>query len=138
MVGHDAARALAVLGMVVVHFSLVAAADRGGPAWLAAVLGLLDGRAAATFVVLAGVGITLLSRRAVTAADPVAPAAVRRTLTRRGVFPLAAGFVNLVVRPGDILRVYGVALLVSSRLLLALAGGFVAVFVVLVLVGDFE
>jgi hypothetical protein len=44
--GYDVARALALLGMIVVHFSLVAAADRSGPAWLAGVLALLDGRAA--------------------------------------------------------------------------------------------
>ena len=70
VIGFDLARALAILGMVVVHFSLVMAADRSGPAWLTEVLGFLDGRAAATFVILAGVGVTLMSRRAVLSAGP--------------------------------------------------------------------
>ena len=74
VIGFDVARALAILGMVVVHFSLVLAADRGGPDWLNVLLGFLDGRAAATFVILAGVGITLMSRRAVLGTDPRAVA----------------------------------------------------------------
>lgn len=146
VVGYDLARSLALLGMIVVHFSLVAAADRDSPAWLAGILTLLDGRAAATFVVLAGVGITLMSRRAVRDADATALAEVRNTLVRRGVFLLALGFINLTIWPGDILRVYGVSLLVASRLLLAsgrrlltLAAGFALAFAVLVvLAGDFE
>jgi uncharacterized protein len=143
--GYDVARALALLGMIVVHFSLVAAADRSGPAWLAGVLALLDGRAAATFVVLAGVGLTLMSRRAIASGDPMALAEVRKAVVRRGLFLLAVGFLNLAIWPGDILRVYGVSLLLASRLLaasgrrlLALAAGFAAAFAVLVVVGDFE
>jgi uncharacterized protein len=143
--GYDVARALAVLGMVVVHFCLAAAADRSGPPWLARILGFLDGRAAAAFVILAGVGLTLMSRRALSAGDPRAAARVRRTVVNRGLFLLAAGFVNLAVWPGDILRVYGVSLLLAAplldapgrRLLLGALGfalGFVALFVVL----DFE
>lgn len=145
VVGYDVARSLALLGMIVVHFSLVAAADRSRPEWLARILALLDGRAAATFVVLAGVGLTLMSRRAVASGDPLALAAVRKTLARRGLFLLAIGFLNLIIWPGDILRVYGMSLLLASRLLLAsgrwllaLAAGFVVVFAVLVVVGDFE
>jgi uncharacterized membrane protein YeiB len=145
VLGYDVARALAILGMVLVHFSLVLAADRGSPAWLAEVLGFLDGRAAATFVVLAGVGVTLLSQRAVAGADQQAIARVRRTLTRRGLFLLVVGFVNLLIWPGDILRVYGVSLLLAAQLLtapgrrllwcaLGCALGFVALFCVL----DFE
>ena len=106
---------------------------------------VLDGRAAATFVVLAGVGLTLRSRRAVAADDPRAIAPVRATLIRRGLFLLAMGFVNLVIWPGDILRVYGVSLIVaaglitaSDRRLLAAALAFILGFVALLLVVDYE
>jgi uncharacterized protein len=145
VLGFDVARALAILGMVVVHFAIVAAADRSGPAWLNAVLGLLDGRAAATFVILAGVGITLLSRRAVASTDPLAVARVQHTLVRRGLFLLLLGFINLTIWPGDILRVYGVSLILAARLigspgrrLLLGAAGYALGFVVLFLVVDFE
>jgi uncharacterized protein len=145
IVGFDVARALAILGMVVVHFSLVMAADRDGPDWLSRMLGFLDGRAAATFVILAGIGVTLMSRRAVLSTDPAAIAKARQVLILRGVFLLVLGFVNLRIWPGDILRVYGVSLLliaplitVSDRRLLLGALGCVAGFLALFVVLDFE
>jgi uncharacterized membrane protein YeiB len=103
--GFDLARALAIYGMVVVHFSLTKAAERTAPGWLNLALGFLDGRAAATFVVLAGIGVTLMSYRAVKGADPLAISNVRRALIRRGLFLLVLGFINLRIWPGDILRV---------------------------------
>jgi uncharacterized protein len=70
---------------------------------------------------------------------------VRRTLVRRGLFLLVVGFLNLTIWPGDILRVYGVSLLIASLLLIApsrrllgLAAAFAIVFATLVVVGDFE
>jgi uncharacterized protein len=132
--GYDIARSFALLGMIVVHFSLVMAADHNNPGWMATILGFLDGRAAATFVVLAGVGLTLRFQRAAASAD------VRRTLVRRGLFLLVIGFLNLRIWQGDILRVYGISLLLAARLLnasnrrllvgaLAYAVGFVILFV---------
>jgi uncharacterized membrane protein YeiB len=145
ILGYDVARSLALLGMIVVHFGLVMAADPTRPAWSAWIMHGLDGRAAATFVVLAGVGLTLRSRRAVASHDPRDIAPVRRIVRRRGLFLLAMGFVNLLVWPGDILRVYGVSLIVAAglvtapdRRLLAVAAGFVLGFIALLLVGDYE
>jgi uncharacterized membrane protein YeiB len=136
---------MAMLGMIVVHFGLVMAVDHTRPSWSAWIMHVLDGRAAATFVVLAGVGLTLRSRRAVAADDPGAIASVRATLIRRGFFLLALGFVNLVVWPGDILRVYGVSLVVaaglvtaSDRRTLAVALTFVLGFVALLLSVEYE
>jgi uncharacterized membrane protein YeiB len=146
VVGFDVARALAILGMVVVHFSLVMAADpaAGGPRWLEVVLGFLDGRAAATFVVLAGVGVTLMSQRAVRGSDLQAITKARKVLVRRGAFLLVLGFINLQIWPGDILRVYGVSLLLAAwlittpgRWLLIGALGFMAGFIGLFLLVDF-
>jgi uncharacterized membrane protein YeiB len=131
--------------MVVVHFCLVLASDRSGPGWLNEVLGFLDGRAAATFVILAGVGVTLMCQRAVLSTDLQAISTARKVLAFRGVFLLALGFINLLIWPGDILRVYGVSLLLaaplitaSSRRLLLGALGCAAGFVALFLVLDFE
>ncbi len=145
ILGYDIARAMAMLGMIVVHFGLVMAVDHDRPAWSAWIMHILDGRAAATFVVLAGVGLTLRSRRAVAADDPRAIAAVRATLVRRGLFLLAMGFVNLVIWPGDILRVYGVSLVVaaglitaSDRRLIAVGLVFILGFVALLLAVDYE
>ena len=62
VIGYDLARALAIFGMVIVNFKIVMGAEQNGPEWLVGLVGLLDGRAAATFVVLAGAGISLLSQ----------------------------------------------------------------------------
>jgi uncharacterized protein len=143
--GFDVARLLALLGMIVVHFALVMASDRTGPTWLAQAIGFLDGRAAATFVVLAGIGLTLRSRRLQVAPDAHNAYRVRKAIRSRGLFLLVVGFVNLLIWPGDILRVYGVSLLLAawfifapSRRLLLLAGGFALGFVLLLLVLDYE
>src|SRR3712207_1551848 len=93
VVGYDVARALAIFGMVVVHFTLVmsghtysAAAAR--PRWVGAVLHFLDGRAAAAFVVLAGIGVTLGSCGVVAGGEVAAVRAARVRLVRRGLFLL--------------------------------------------------
>jgi uncharacterized membrane protein YeiB len=134
IVGYDLARSLALLGMIAFHFALVIAHDTTRPRSAAVIVGMLDGRAATLFVVLAGVGLTLRTR----GGRP--PGEVRRTLLRRGVFLLAFGFLNLTIWPGDILRVYGVSLLLaawflraSGRKLLLVAAFFVVVFLVLIL-----
>jgi uncharacterized membrane protein YeiB len=125
--GLDVARALAILGMFVVHAGLVLAPGDPHP-----IFDLCDGRAAATFLVIAGIA----TARA-TLAD--------RELRRRGALLLALGFVNLLVWPGDILRVYGVALLLapwlrrgSPRVLLAITVGLFVAFVPLLLFADWD
>jgi uncharacterized protein len=145
ILGIDLARSLALLGMIVVHFGLVMAADPSRPVWATEVMKFLDGRAAATFVILAGVGLSLRSRRAVASKEPAAIAEVRSVLVRRGLFLLAVGFANLAIWPGDILRVYGVSLIVASRYittsnrrLLLAATAFVLGFVALFLTLDYE
>ena len=60
--GLDLARAGAILGMVLVNFHLVVAGGAGDPEWLQSAVASLQGRAAATFVVLAGVGASQIGR----------------------------------------------------------------------------
>lgn len=144
IVGLDLARSLAMLGMMVVHFSLVGSADHTHPQWLACLLKLLDGRASATFMILSGIGLTLLTRNIARSSESES-GKMRRTVICRGVFLLAIGFLNLMIWPGDILRIYGVSLIVAAflfraadRVLLSLAASFCVAFAVLVAVADFE
>ncbi|MEW6734682.1 MAG: heparan-alpha-glucosaminide N-acetyltransferase domain-containing protein [Acidobacteriota bacterium] len=122
--GFDVARAIAVFGMFVVHAFLIL----GPPYWaLVGIPHLLfnfcDGRAAATFVLLAGLGVGHLLERV--------PECDRRyVLWRRSAFLGALGVLNLAVWPGDILRLYGIALFVAAFLfrLSARALGGIALF----------
>ena len=116
-VGFDVARALAVIGMVIVNFKVVLGADKQGADWLVWLVGLLDGRAAATFVILAGVGISLLSRRARKNNDPLALAEKRKTLLKRALFLFCFGLIYAPVWPADILHFYGIYLLLGAVLI---------------------
>lgn len=126
--GLDVARALAILGMFVVHSRLVLDADPAAAGSLSIVFDACEGRAAATFVTLAGCGVALLL-------DRLAPAHRARVLGRRALFLGVLGVVNLAVWPGDILRLYGVALAFAplvarwpARWLLVAAGALIAAF----------
>ncbi|MEM7588449.1 MAG: heparan-alpha-glucosaminide N-acetyltransferase domain-containing protein, partial [Acidobacteriota bacterium] len=143
--GFDVARALAVFGMVVVNFKIATGADKSGPHWLLDAMGLLEGRAAATFVVLAGVGLSLLSARAREANDTATLARQRNGLLRRALFLFVVGLLYTPIWPADILHFYGVyltlgALLLAApaRWLVATAAASIAAFVGLLMVFDYE
>jgi len=108
IIGYDVARAFAILAMIIDH-----CAQALGPThpsgWGGKLLELIDGRASATFVVLAGVGVTLLNRRQT-------PAEIREVLFRRGAFLLAIGFVNQAIWAGDVLRLFGVTMMAAGFL----------------------
>ena len=117
ILGIDFARALAIYGMIVHHFVIVSSADPAHPEWIAWVLSFVDGRPAALFLMLAGVGISLRTRSVLESVDSQRLSHEQRGLIKRGLLLLAFGFLNLVIWPGDILRVYGVSLLLAAFLI---------------------
>lgn len=111
--GLDLARYAAFVGMVLVNFRIAMGAEGGaGPA--DAAISALEGRAAATFVVLAGIGLGLAGRRA--------PRRAVLPTVRRAAFLLALGLLNMTVFEADILHYYAVYFLFGA-FLLPLAGG---------------
>lgn len=106
--GLDLARYLAFVGMVVVNFKIAMGAEQGsGP--LAVLTGALEGRAAATFVVLAGVGLGLAGA-----------AGLDRTIAvtlRRSLFLLVLGLLNMLIFDADILHYYAFYFLFGALLL---------------------
>jgi uncharacterized protein len=113
--------------------------------WSDTLMYLLDGRPAATFVILAGMGVTLMSHK------PNDPNAAKNrknvgsNLRRRGLLLLAFGFINLMIWQGDILRVYGVSLLIvpwliwrNSRTVLLTALAFILTFCLLLVLFDYD
>lgn len=140
--GFDLARSFAFLGMVFVNFRVAIAGDGGGPGWLTWLDTRLDGRASATFVVLAGVGVSLMSRRARASGDRAGLGAVRWVLLRRAAFLFVVGLLYWSIWPADILHYYGVYLVVaamllgaSDRMLLGLASALVVAFALLLALG---
>lgn len=135
IIGLDLARALAVFGMVAVNFKTVMAIDGAGGATLSRLaIGLIEGKAAALFVTLAGIGIVLSS---VSPDGAVVHGAYRRILVRAALLGLV-GVAFLPVWPADILHFYAVYLVVAmaflrapSGLVVAAAIGFAVLFPVL-------
>lgn len=97
--GLDLARFLAFFGMVVVNFKIVMGVPESGTGIMALATGLLEGKAAATFVVLAGVGLGLAAARG--GIDDT-----RLTTLRRAVFLLIIGLGNTLIFDADILHYY--------------------------------
>lgn len=117
--GLDVARGLAVFGMAVVNFKFVMGLEGSEAGPLGTLAAAFDGRAAAAFVTLAGMGVSLLTRQAREAADAAALSAARRLLLRRAAFLFGLGFLDSFLWPGDILHFYAAYLLAAAALLAA-------------------
>ncbi len=104
IIGYDLACAFAVFGMVVVNFKIVMGAEKSGPDWLVNLVGLLDGRAAATFAALPGAGLFPLSRKGRTRDDHDLLVQDRRTLLKRALFLFVIGLLYTPMWPADILH----------------------------------
>lgn len=98
--GLDAARFFAFSGMVFVNFHVVMSLGEGAP-WTHFLFAVLEGKAAATFVVLAGIGLTFGARRG-------NDWDYRKRMLRRAGFLMALGLLNSLIFPADILHYYAV------------------------------
>ncbi len=103
----DLARFSALIGMIIVNFKLEVLAYSGTKS-LIFITDQLEGKSAALFVVLAGIGIALMAK----SGDKIKT--TKATLQKRGVFLSVIGFLNCFIYNGDILHIYGVFLLVAS------------------------
>ncbi|QEI08053.1 DUF418 domain-containing protein [Pigmentiphaga aceris] len=108
--GLDLARYLALAGMVLVNFRLAMQPATKGPLWLEGLFGFLEGKASATFVVLAGLGVSLATRAQV-------PVLARIWMLRRALFLLGVGMLNLLIFSADIIHYYAVYFLLAVPLL---------------------
>lgn len=115
IVGIDVARAIAVIGMIIVNFKVVLG-DKGAH-WLQAVTSIFDGKAAATFVVLAGVGIALMTKSAQESGNILRLKESRKSIFKRAALLFIVGLSYMPIWPADILHFYGVYMLITALLL---------------------
>ena len=101
----DGARFLAFCGMVLVNFRIAAQAAPGDD-WATALINALEGRAAALFVILAGIGVSL---------SRIAPS----LLLKRAAFLFVLGLINMTIFDADILHFYAVYFVVGAVFLTA-------------------
>jgi uncharacterized membrane protein YeiB len=123
LAGPDVVRAVALIGVVVMNYHgylILRDIDAGGvhspTGWLDELFDPWDGplstRFAATFVLVAGVGVTLMSRRAI--GDPTRVTAMRWRLARRGVLLYVVGLLLEQIWPGTIIVYYGVMFVLAA------------------------
>ncbi len=143
--GYDFARAFAVFGMVVVNFKIVMCLNKDASGWLSAAAGLLEGRAAALFVILAGAGMTLYHKGRKISSTDQNSSGVKHLFLVRAVLLFITGLVYIPLWPADILHFYGVYIGVgvfflfsTDRTLLILSLFFTFGFVILLLIFNYE
>lgn len=123
LAGPDVVRAVALIGVVVMNFHgylILRDIESGGvhapTGWLDELFDPWDGplstRFAATFVLVAGVGVTLLTRR--TLGEPARVREMRWRLIRRGVLLYVVGLLLEQIWPGTIIVYYGVMFVLAA------------------------
>lgn len=109
VIGIDAARGLAVLGMMTVH-TVFYPSSEPYPSLLAWMVNAPSGRAAVLFFTLSGVALSVIAARGSASSDP-------DVLRRRGVVLIFFGLALDVWWPSSILQYYGVMFLLAPWLL---------------------
>ncbi|OAB41883.1 DUF418 domain-containing protein [Paenibacillus glacialis] len=114
----DFARALAIFGMIIVNYRVAMQAEYSGLGWLQAIAGLFEGRASALFVVLAGIGVSLMTSKARSSMNEELIRKNRSILYRRAAFLFIAGLLLLLIDwNADILHYYAVFMLVAALIM---------------------
>lgn len=112
IVGLDVARAMAILGMVIVNFKMVFGGE-GSPILQKIALGF-EGKAAALFVSLAGLGMGLAWKKAI---SKHAENKYYKQLLKRAVLLFFIGLSYKWLWPADILHFYGLFMLICILLM---------------------
>ena len=123
MNGIDLARGLAIAGMILEHFNqVIGISPYVGPNWLTWLATRIDGRSAPTFIMLAGIGMSLMGRRAWLSGDKDERSEVRMRLLRRSLVLFIAGLLFHFGWSADILHYFGVYIAIGSLLLFSRSG----------------
>jgi uncharacterized protein len=140
--GFDLARAWAIFGMFIVNFNITFG-NYTDTSWMNRLLGLFTGNSSAAFVILAGMGVSLLTFRP--EADTSEKQRLKQLIIRRSWFLFGLGLLLYPWWSGDILHFYGgymhlaaLFLFVKNRWLLAITITFLAVFHLLFLFIPYE
>ncbi|MBN2161623.1 MAG: DUF418 domain-containing protein [Pontiellaceae bacterium] len=117
MVGIDLARCIAIIGMMIINFNETIARSYEGSGLLLHFVRFIPGRAAVTFVMLAGIGMSFMGRRARLSGDSLLRRKVRTSLLKRAGLLFLIGMIFVISWEGDILHFYGVFIFTGALML---------------------
>jgi uncharacterized protein len=104
IIGFDLARAYAILGMFIVNFNTVFGSFTD-KTFLGQFLSLFSGNSSSTFVILAGMGVSLMTNR--TGYSQTEKSKLKKIISRRSWFLFVIGLLLYIWWPADILHFYG-------------------------------
>ena len=154
IVALDRARGIAILGMIVENYvTVIYGWSTDGIDWAAGFVDvlprllsrILEGRSAPLFVILAGMGLSLMTSRERESDAASLLSQKRKTVFKRALFLFVIGMVFMLIWPADILHYFGCYFAIGALLIAAsdkkIIGGivfFVLGFVVLHLMFDYS
>ncbi len=143
IIGIDVARALALIGMIVVNFKIVF--GENGLSWVKSFASIFEGKAAATFVVLAGVGIALTTNSAIKNNDKDKLKIIQNRILKRALFLFVVGISYITIWPADILHFYSIYMVIvallltrSEKTIIISAISFIIIFPILMIFLNYE
>ncbi|MCB2182234.1 MAG: DUF418 domain-containing protein [Desulfobulbaceae bacterium] len=111
--GYDAARGVAILGMIVVNYFCIFRSSLRGDLPFKAAADFLSGRAATLFVILAGIGLTLMARKPMLINNAETWMQFHGQIIRRSVILFFMGIIFSQIWTSDILHFYCLFLIVG-------------------------
>ncbi len=142
--GLDLARAFAIIGMIIVNFKVAFNAILGNTT-LIKVTDFFDGKAAALFIILAGVGISLMTNRARINRNNEKLKLLKSKLLKRALFLFVIGIAYMPLWNADILHYYGFYILfaviminASNRMLWLTSIALILIYPVLIFTFNYE
>ena len=136
IIGIDVARAISIIGMRIVNFKLVLGGQ--GTKWMENFAGFFDGKASATFVTLAGVGIALMTNSTLKNGDFDKLKKSKIQILKRSFFLFILGLSYFLIWPADILHYYAIYMSIlllflntSNKTLLIMTGFLILLFPIL-------
>lgn len=114
IIGFDLARAYAIFGMYIVNFNIVFG-NYYDTTLMGKLLSLFSGNSSTLFVMLAGMGVSLMTNRPVYTVEE--KSRLRSTINKRAWFLFAAGLLLFLWWPADILHFYGGYMHIAALLL---------------------
>jgi uncharacterized protein len=114
IIGFDMARAYAIFGMYIVNFNMVFGSYKDQTI-IGEFLSLFSGNSSTVFVILAGMGIALMTNRSEYSNEERNK--LRNTILKRALFLFFAGLLLNLVWPADILHFYGCYMFIAAFLI---------------------
>ena len=111
ILGIDFARALALIGMIIVNFKIFF--GENGNELLVYLASTIEGKASATFVFLAGVGIALMSNNTLKQNNQEKICSIKNKIFKKAIFLFFFGLLFIPIWDADILHFYGIYMLIT-------------------------